>query len=131
MNARVLVADDDAEMLGAVADALARRGYTVARAMSGAELVEELASEGPFDLIVTDISMPWMDGLRTLRSVRSAGVATPVIVMTALRAPDIAAQVRALGPNAVLLRKPFELEALEGAAAKLIAPADAAVDRST
>jgi two-component system response regulator MprA len=118
--ARVLVADDDPEMLSAVADALARLGCDVTRAESGADLVDRLANEGLFDLIVSDISMPWMDGLKTLRSMRTAGLSTPVIVMTALNDEQIPAQVRALGPNAVLLRKPFELDDLEAAVAKLV-----------
>jgi DNA-binding response OmpR family regulator len=117
---RVLVADDDPEMLGAVADALVRRGYDVVRAESGDELVDQLASEGPFDLIVTDVAMPWMGGLKTLRSMRTVGVATPVVVMTALEDPYLPTQVRALGSNATLLRKPFELEELEGTIARLM-----------
>jgi len=63
-NQRVLVAEDDLEMLDAVAEAFARRNYDVVRAKNGAELVEQLANHGPFDLIVADVSMPWMDGLK-------------------------------------------------------------------
>jgi len=107
-------------MLGAVDDALARLGYEVVRAGSGADLVDQLANQGPFDLIVSDISMPWMDGLKALRSLRSAGLATPVIVMTALTDQQIPAQVQALGPQAILLRKPFELDELEAAVAMLV-----------
>ena len=80
----MLVADDDPDMLAVLTDALERLGYEVVQVESGAGLVDQLANEGPFDLIVSDISMPWMDGLKALRSVRTAGVATPVIVMTGL-----------------------------------------------
>jgi CheY-like chemotaxis protein len=117
---RVLVADDDPEMLAAVAAALARLGCDVVQVQSGAGLVDRLAGEGPFDLIVSDISMPWMDGLKTLRSVRTAGVATPVIMMTALGDPQIPTGVQALGSNAILLRKPFELDQLEAAVTTLL-----------
>jgi CheY-like chemotaxis protein len=106
-------------MLGAVADAFARRNYDVVLAQSGAELVEQLANHGPFDLIVADVSMPWMDGLKALSSMRAAGLATPIIVMTALREPQLPSQVRALSP-AVLLRKPFEVDELDDAVAKLM-----------
>jgi CheY-like chemotaxis protein len=126
--ARVLVADDDPAMLGAVADALVRLGYDVARADGGGDLVDQLATTGPFDLIVSDISMPWMDGVKALRSMRTAGLATPVVVMTALKDEQIPAQVRALGPNAILLRKPFELDELEAAVATLV-PLQPAADR--
>jgi two-component system, OmpR family, response regulator MprA len=116
---RVLIAEDDPEMLAAVADALGRLGYAVVQVESGAGLVDRLASHGPFDLIISDISMPWMDGLKALRSMRTVGVATPIIVMTALRDHQIATRMQALGSNAVLLHKPFELDELESAIAKL------------
>jgi CheY-like chemotaxis protein len=121
IDTRVLVADDDAEMLAAVSDALTGLGFDVVGVDSGAGLIDRLAFDGPFDLIVTDVSMPWMDGLRTLRSIRSAGVTTPVIVMTALGDEQIAARVQALA-NAILLRKPFDLDALSSAAVGLMAP---------
>jgi DNA-binding response OmpR family regulator len=120
-HAHVLVADDDPQLLDAVADGLTRLGADVIRATSGANLIEQLASAGPFDLVVTDISMPWMSGLQAIRSTRAAGLATSVIVMTALTDERIPAQVRALGGKALLLRKPFELGELESAASKLLA----------
>ena len=116
----MLVADDDPEMLAAVSDAFAGLGYEVATVESGAGLIDRLANDGPFNLIVTDVSMPWMDGLKTLRSIRTAGVTTPVIVMTALRHPHIPSHVRALGSNAILLHKPFEVGELAAAAAQLM-----------
>ena len=116
---RVLVADDDADMLDAVSDALTGLGFNVATVESGAGLIDRLASDGPFDLIVTDISMPWMDGLKTLRSIRTAGVTTPVIVMTALSDEHIPGRVQALGTNAILLQKPFDLDGLSSAARRL------------
>ena len=109
-------------MLEAVSDALSGLGFHVVAVESGAGLIDRLAFEGPFDLIVTDVSMPWMDGLRTLRSIRSAGVTTPVIVMTALGDEQIASRVKGLGANAVLLRKPFDFDELASAAVGLTAP---------
>ena len=113
------MADDDADVLAAVSDALASLGFTVLSVDSGAGLIDSLATDGPFDLIVTDISMPWMDSLKTLRSIRSAGVTTPVIVITALTDEQIPNRVQALGANAILLRKPFDLDELAAAARRL------------
>jgi CheY-like chemotaxis protein len=118
----VLVADDDPDLLDAVAQALEHLGADVIRAHSGSDLIEQLATSGPFDLIVTDIRMPWMDGLRAIQSTRAAGLATAVIVMTAFTDDQIARQVRALGENARLLRKPFDLVELESAASTLLSP---------
>jgi CheY-like chemotaxis protein len=119
-HVRVLVADDDAQELSTVAEALMHLGATVTRASSGAELIDALAGQGPFDLVVTDISMPWMNGLRAMRTARAAGLGTAIIVMTGLQDKTLDRQVRALGRNAVLLRKPFTLSQLESAAARIL-----------
>jgi DNA-binding response OmpR family regulator len=112
---RILVADDDPELLSTVADALERMGGDVARAGTGAELVRRLVERGPFDLVITDIFMPWMDGLQAMRSVRYAGLAPALIFMTGLADDSLPDRVAALGRRAVLLRKPFELAELESA----------------
>jgi CheY-like chemotaxis protein len=119
-GARVLVADDDPDLLQAVVSALESLGTNVVQASNGAELIDRLADAGPFDLIVTDIAMPWLAGVRAMHAARMAGVGTSVIVMTALRDKVIPKQVKALGANVALLRKPFELNELEAAAVRLL-----------
>jgi CheY-like chemotaxis protein len=119
-GARVLVADDDPELLDAIATAFDRLDAAVVRASTGAELVDRLADSGPFDLVVSDIAMPWMTGISALRAARTAGLTMSLIVITALRDRTIPEEVKALGGNVVLLRKPFELKALESAAVKLL-----------
>jgi CheY-like chemotaxis protein len=118
---RVLVADDDPLLLATVAEALTHLGAKVTRAASGAELIEQLGNEGPFDLVVTDVSMPWMNGLQAMQAVRTAGLGTPLIVMTALADERLPSQIRALGESALLLRKPFELSQLVAAASQMLA----------
>lgn len=118
MNPRVLVADDDAATLAIVAAGLERLGFSVTRADDGDELLHAIAEGGPYDLMVTDISMPWMSGLHVAHSARAAGLTTPVIVMTAL--PIEARDVEALGPQAALLRKPFALTQLLKLARRLL-----------
>lgn len=122
---RVLVAEDDRDLLRDVAEVLEQGGASVVRVESGAELIVKMAEDGPFDLVVTDIAMPWMSGLQAMHSARYAGMSTPVIVMTALRDEGLAEQVGSLGSEVVLLRKPFELADLEAAAARLVAEARA------
>jgi CheY-like chemotaxis protein len=119
-GARVLVADDDPELLDAIATAFDRLDAEVVRAGTGAELVDRLADSGPFDLVVSDIAMPWMTGISALRAARTAGLTMSLIVITALRDRTIPEEVKALGGNVVLLHKPFELKALESAAVKLL-----------
>lgn len=112
---RALVADDDEQTLHSVAAAVELLGVDVTCASTGGELVEHLGAEEPFDLIVTDVSMPWMTGLQVMHSVRTAGLRTPVVVMTALRAPSVGTQAAALGEDAVLLFKPFSVADLHAA----------------
>ena len=121
LDARILVADDDPELLDVVAEGLTRLGADVIRARNGAELIDHLAEHGPFDLVVTDIAMPWMTGLRAMHAARTAGLDTSVIVITGLREERIPARVKALGGNAVLLEKPFTLADLESVASRLLA----------
>jgi DNA-binding response OmpR family regulator len=121
MRPRILVADDDPALLSALAEALELLGATVVRASTGAELIEHLADEEPIDVVVTDISMPLMSGLHAMHSARYLGFMPPIVVITALDDERIPAQVAALGPNVLLLRKPFELSELSAAVQSLLA----------
>lgn len=110
---RILVADDDPELLQLVVNALLLRGFDVVTATTGGELLDSVAEQGPFSLVVTDVAMPWMTGLQVMHSVRSAGMSCPVIVMTAMRNHRTAEQVAALGVEVQLLYKPFTIEDLD------------------
>ncbi len=114
-HARVLVAEDDPDMLRSVTQALRSLGAEVVTATDGAELLQKLADEGPFTVIVTDVSMPWMNGLQAMHAVRYAGLGTPVVVMTALQDSRLPQDVQALGAHVELLRKPFGIAELETA----------------
>jgi len=120
-SARILVADDDPVLIDDVASILESIG-DVTRATSGDELVQHLGEDPPYDLIVTDIAMPWMTGLQAMQSSRYAGLVTPVVVMTALRDPSIPERVRALGGRAVLLHKPFGMRELHAAVDMVLPP---------
>jgi two-component system KDP operon response regulator KdpE len=77
---RILVVDDEAAIRKVVRDALERAGNEVETAVDGEEAVT-LFDGGPFDLIVTDLNMPKMDGLEVVRHIRAkSGV--PVLVLT-------------------------------------------------
>ncbi len=112
MGTRIVIADDDVELLAAISTALAGPGRTIVRARDGGELLEALAA-GPVDLVITDIDMPWMSGLQAGHSLRYIGVDTPLVVISGLHDVDLEQRVAALGARAHLLRKPFELARLE------------------
>jgi CheY-like chemotaxis protein len=119
-GARILVADDDRDLLEVIAAALEDSGAAVIRACNGPELIDRLADSGPFDLIVTDIAMRWLNGMQAMRAVRTAGLRTSVIVMTALPDESLPLHVDALGGHTVVLRKPFDLDDLRSAASQLL-----------
>jgi len=112
---RVLIADDDTELRELIADAIAALGADVVCAASGGELEDELTSGRPFDVVVTDVTMPVRTGLEVMQWARSTGIVCPIVVMTALRDDQTTAQVEALGAHVVLLHKPFSRRALHSA----------------
>jgi CheY-like chemotaxis protein len=116
---RIAVADDDPETLEVLRDALGDQDVELHEATNGAELLSLLAEGAPFDLVVTDVSMSWMSGLQVMLSLRNAGIGVPVLVITGLADPELAAQVARLG-RARLLRKPIGLETLLGSVCELL-----------
>ena len=117
--ARIIVADDDADCRELVSAALHAPGNEILFATNGGELLDLVAEHDDFDLIITDINMPWMEGLQVLASIRSAGLRTPVLVITGLTRPDLPAAIARMG-NAGLLHKPIAIADLRGAIAELL-----------
>ncbi len=83
MATRVLVVDDHAETIRLISDALAREGFSVSSARNGEECLQKVESERP-DVIILDVMMPVMDGLKALRNLRENPETRtlPVIVLT-------------------------------------------------
>lgn len=117
--ARVVIADDDPEDLDLLAEVLRSLTVEVHTAGTGAELVVLLAEHGPFDLIVTDINMPWMEGLAVIRSARAAEIETPVLFVSGVERPDLDASVARLG-SARFLRKPVAVATLRGVVSEML-----------
>jgi CheY-like chemotaxis protein len=117
--ARVVVADDDPDALELLGDVLRPLDIHLEMATSGSELVVLLADHGPFDLIVTDIDMPWMEGLGVIRSARTSAIDTPVLFVSGIARPDLEASIACLG-NARLLRKPIAVAALRAAVSDML-----------
>jgi DNA-binding response OmpR family regulator len=108
------LADNDPDSLALLRSALKSPANDIYEATNGVELVQLLVENDPFDLVVTDVRLPWMDGLEVLRSMRVTEVATPVLMITRLMRSDLQAEVDHLG-NSKLLHKPFELPELRAA----------------
>ena len=83
MAKTVLVVDDDPTQRRLVQAVLDREGYAVVHAENGGEAIDRLTKGGGADVVLLDMVMPGMSGLECLAEIRSAGVTTPVIVLTA------------------------------------------------
>ena len=83
----VLLIEDDAEAARLLVKGLRESGYTVEHAADGRTGLTQAAS-APFDLIITDRMLPQLDGLAVIEAMRARGVATPVLVLSALGAVD-------------------------------------------
>jgi DNA-binding response OmpR family regulator len=79
---RLLVVEDDPELGSQLVERLTSEGYAVDLATDGEE-AGFLGETEPFDAVVLDLGLPKVDGLTVLRGWRRAGVATPVIILTA------------------------------------------------
>jgi CheY-like chemotaxis protein len=116
---RVLIADDDSDSVAWLCDVLYGTGAELVTASNGAELVSALAKHGPFDLLITDIAMPWAEGTTVVRAARASALRMPVLFISGLDRPGITAMVASLD-NARLLRKPVGTSALRAAIADLL-----------
>ena len=109
MPARILVVDDEPNILATLAPLLRSRGYEVNTAMSGRAALESIERDNP-DLIVLDLGLPDMDGVDVTRLVRD-GRSTPIVVLSARGAEGD--KVRALDAGADdYVTKPFGTEEL-------------------
>ena len=104
---RVLVADDEAHIVRMVADKLTRAGLEVTQVRNGAEALEKAKAE-KFDLIITDIVMPELDGYELTKQLKSDPQLKdiPVIMLTALGQDEDEIKGREVGADE-FITKPF------------------------
>jgi CheY-like chemotaxis protein len=121
--ARVLVVDDDPDLLTLVGLQLRQHGHKVVTAASGQEALALVTEKGAPDVAVLDVAMPEMNGLELLQTMRSRdglGELPAIFLSARVAAEDIAAG-RALG--ALYLTKPYVMRALLAAIDSLVVPA--------
>ncbi len=84
---KILIVEDDSELRRLFSHVLIKNGYSVSEASNGKEALD-MVNAGYFDLIITDIMMPIMDGYEFVRELRQSGDITPVLMITAKDAFD-------------------------------------------
>ena len=116
----VLVCEDNRNIRLLIKLFFERRGHRVFEAPDGEEAVILAKREHLLlDLIVMDIIMPGTDGIEAVREIRSAGIQTPIVMLTSKNFAEDKEGALKAGANAYLL-KPFSPAELEAAAGALI-----------
>ena len=80
---KILLIEDDADTLDYVANGLAEHGHVVDRAVNGRDGLF-LAAGSPYDLLIVDRMLPGLDGLAVVKTLRGAGVRTPILFLTTM-----------------------------------------------
>ena len=107
---KLLLAEDERELSGAVVRVLKHNNYTVDAVYDGAEALEYL-TYGEYDGVILDIMMPKADGLTVLRTIRAQGNNVPVILLTAKSEVDDRVEGLDAGADDYL-SKPFAMKEL-------------------
>lgn len=109
---RILVVDDQQEILDLTETVLSGGGYSISTASSGDEALGRLARE-PFDLVLLDINMPEMDGWETLRLLRADEQLVDLAVVMFSVKGDVSDKVHSLQEGASgYITKPFVVDEL-------------------
>jgi DNA-binding response OmpR family regulator len=123
--AEILIIDDDRQMRRLLARVLKRAGYAVHEAENGRIGLEQLRRLR-LALVITDIVMPHMEGIETIRAIRREAPATPILAISGGGSPIYLRAATEFGAMATL-EKPFNPEDLLGIVGTLLkgaAPAD-------
>jgi len=115
---RVLVVDDEASIRDLLAKTLALAEYDVDLAPDGRSALERLRMI-PYDLLITDLKMPGVDGLAVIREARRMKADMPVIIITGFSTESSAIEAVNLGVSGYLT-KPFRVPRVLAAAAKAL-----------
>ncbi len=114
MKKKILLVDDDSLVIKTLQKCLCNYGYEVETALSGAEAVKKIKQDN-FDLIISDVRMPNMDGVETITEIRqfcqqrNHGATIPAIMITGYSSDKAYRQAMELGITD-FLHKPFDLE---------------------
>jgi two-component system OmpR family response regulator len=107
---RLLLVDDEENLRSMLQAALRHTGFEVRPAADGREALDAARAERP-DVIVLDVMLPDLDGFEVCRRLRTEGIATPVVFLTARDATEDKVRGLSLGGDDYLV-KPFSLEEL-------------------
>src|SRR5574337_1719939 len=100
---RLLLVEDEVNMVRTLAKILERKGYEVDAAGTGEEALERLSASS-YDLVITDLNMPVMDGMTLLREIRQRQMNPAIIVLTGHGTIPSAVEAMKLGAGDYLIK---------------------------
>jgi CheY-like chemotaxis protein len=106
MRLKILLVDDEPDIIEVIQDRLEAYGFTVITAGTGLEALKKLSME-KFDGVFLDVKMPQMGGIEALEEIRKRDKKIPVIIITSSSSREAAIEAIAKGANEYIL-KPFE-----------------------
>jgi len=115
---RVLVVDDSALIRNMVSTILQELGLETELAENG-EVAMNIFAQQEFDLVVTDVIMPEVDGIELVRQIRAINTEVPILVVTSAAHPRYQESSQKAGANGFLL-KPIDSDLLQNAVRKLL-----------
>ena len=111
MRLKVLLVDDEPDIVEVIQDRLEAYGFTVVTAGTGLEALRKLSVE-EFDGVFLDVKMPEMGGIEALEEIRKGDKQTPIVIITSSSTREAAIDAVAKGANEYIL-KPFEWQELK------------------
>ncbi|HPO15453.1 MAG TPA: sigma-54 dependent transcriptional regulator [Candidatus Hydrogenedentes bacterium] len=120
---RMLVVDDRENMRTLLETTFSERGFDVATASCGEDAIDLISNE-PFDVVITDLSMPGKNGIEVLKAAKAVSLDTEVIIITAYGTVETAVEAMRLGA-CDFISKPFKLTEIELKVDKVIRKMDA------
>jgi two-component system cell cycle response regulator CpdR len=117
---KILIAEDDNDMRRFLAKALANAGYEVVHFDNGRSAYQRLREE-PFELLLTDIVMPEMDGIELARRATELDPDIKVMFITGFAAVTLEAANKKTPEDSKVLSKPFHLKDLVNEVQKMLA----------
>ncbi|MDT8445439.1 MAG: response regulator [bacterium] len=120
MSKRILTVDDSASVRQMVQFTLSSAGYEVQEAVDGQDALSKLGN-GPYDLVLTDLNMPNMDGISLIKALRaeSSTRTTPIVMLTTESQAEMKQQGKSAGATGWIV-KPFNPDQLLAVVKKLV-----------
>ncbi len=123
MKKRILIADDEAALLKTMAFTLKRKGFEAITFENGQsaynEIKEAFQDNKLYNLIITDIQMPGLNGLELIKKIRESGITTPILAITGFGNKKMVLDLMRAGCNDYL-DKPFSMNEFINRISKLI-----------